>query len=137
MVLSPDACSVSRHAVVRSDYLPAAVGFNPYIGEAVVVFVGLAPGSSFFMIVAGDDDGVSVRVHVHISLLGHFHVHRTIGAVSDVTFFAIGAAILDGNYKILGEQGRQNVDVAIAISFGPFLRKPEGAVVLGCFLSPC
>lgn len=120
---------------MRCDHLPSTVSFRPDIGEAVMVFVGLAFGSSSLVIEAGNDGGVAVRVDVHIRLLGEVYVHGRIGGVGDVTLFAVGVSVLNGDDEIFRQEGREDVDIAFAVGVSPSLLKTEDIAALRSFLS--
>jgi hypothetical protein len=49
-----------RNTVVRCDNLPPAVDVHPDIGQAVVIFVGLTFGDTFFVIRTSDDSRTSI-----------------------------------------------------------------------------
>src|SRR5579872_94773 len=53
--------SLGRDAVMGGNDLPLAANLHPYVGQPVVIFVGLTFGFAFLVIGAGDNGRVAVE----------------------------------------------------------------------------
>src|SRR5258708_36715166 len=103
-----------------SNHLPVVPGLDPDVGQPVVILVRLAVGGSPLVIRARHHSDVATHPHPQIRQFGDLYPNRWIGAVRNVTRFAVGAAILNRDHKILGQERGQKIDLSFLVSCGPF-----------------
>jgi len=105
---------------------PLAVGVDPGVGHAVVVFVGLAFSLAFFVVRAGDDGDIAADTDPLLQYFGNVDLGIRVAGVRDVADLAVGAAVLDGDDEIFGEQGTHGGDVALPVGVAPrFLERRD------------
>ena len=107
-------------AVMGSDHLPGVPDLNPYIGQPVAILVRLVVGRSLLVIRARHHSDVATHPHPQVRQFSDFDLNRWIGAVGNVTRFAIGAAILNRNHEILGQERSKEINLSFLVSCRPF-----------------
>src|SRR5258708_22063419 len=103
-----------------SNHLPVVPGLDPNVGQPVVILVRLVVRRSPLVIRPRNHGDVATHPHSQVRQFGDFDLNRRIGAVRNVTGFAVGAAILNRDHKILGQERSQKIDLSFLVSCGPF-----------------
>src|ERR1700736_188149 len=107
-------------AVMGSDHLPGVPNLDPDISQPVVILVRLVVGRSLLVIRARHHSDVATHPHPQVRQFGDFHPNRWIGAVRNVTRFAVGVAIFNRDHEFLGQERSQKINLSFLVSCCPF-----------------
>src|SRR4029077_685946 len=110
---------LGRNGVVGGEDEPLAIGVDPGVGHAVVVFVGLAFSLAYFVVRAGDDGDIAADTNPLFHYFSNIDLGIRVTGVRDVAGLAVGAAVLHGDDEVFGEQGTHGGDVALPVSVAP------------------
>lgn len=121
-----EALGVGGRAVVGGDELPSPIGFHPHVGQPVVIVVRLAAEHAFFVICARHHGDVLVKADLEIRDFGDIHAQRAC-VVADESNLAVGAAIFEGDYVVVGQQRRDSGNLPLLIRVQAFCSRARMA----------